>query len=201
MPPPQKAAPAIEPHRSEEIELDWKNRAESGCCSLAPAGGCGPRQRVARAMGTAATALRRVMGTGTDPTGARGSRAGQGRMEEPSSQRWHRRMEGSRPLLLPLSGSQGLQEGCSGLTAPSPMLVLQTPRGVLVSSQLQGWDVAAPASGCSQEKTGKIPTNCSLCPSLRPLSRCCKFSLVFCNLMICSQEKISLQFTKTSLLI
>lgn len=50
-------------------------------------------------------------------------------------------------------------------------------------------------------KKWKKPTKCSLCPSPCPLSGCCKFSLVFCNLMIYSQEKISLQFTKKSLLI
>lgn len=59
--------------------------------------------------------------------------------------------------------------------------------------------------GKKQKGEGKTKQNktkkCSFCPSPLLFSRCCKFSLVFCNLMINSQEKISLQFTKKSLLI
>lgn len=75
---------------------------------------------------------------------------------------------------------------------PAPVLLDRDAAAPLL--WLQPWP-AGPG------KKWKKPTKCSLCPSPCPLSGCCKFSLVFCNLMIYSQEKISLQFTKKSLLI
>lgn len=116
--------------------------------------------------------------------------------------------------------SQGVQNG-SPILAVHPPVFLRGPGGVVGSILQAPVDVSmsspsscAPGWGCcsspppaevvarrARKKRKKNPTKRSLCPSPCPLSRCCKFSLVFCNLMIYSQEKISLQFTKKSLLI
>lgn len=122
------------------------------------------------------------------PSRARGCPAVQGGWS------WHRGCR-SRPLPRP---SRGLG-AAGGLLWPHCTF----PRGSWVPSfKALGVPVSPqlPLLAAARKK-GKIPTNCSPCPSLHPLSGCCTFSLVFCNLMICSQEKISLQFTKTCLLI
>lgn len=92
--------------------------------------------------------------TARAPSSAQGSRALQGRMEEPSTD------TGWRGLILCHCRSQELQEGSSGLTAPSPMGVLgpilQAPVDVSVSSlscRAGMWQL--PTSDCSQEEKEK----------------------------------------------
>lgn len=109
---------------------------------------------------------------------------------------------------------RGLQRGSSGFAAPLPALLrvlvgsapaepLPIRPSAAASLLLRPWRAG---QGKKAKRGGKTKTKqktkkCSFCPSPLLFSRCCKFSLVFCNLMINSQEKISLQFTKKSLLI
>lgn len=109
----------------------------------------------------------------------------------------------------------GLQRGSSGFAVPLPALLrvlvgsapaepLPIRPSAAASLLLQPWRAGqgkkAKRGGKNKTKQNKTK-KCSFCPSPLLFSRCCKFSLVFCNLMINSQEKISLQFTKKSLLI
>lgn len=75
----------------------------------------------------------------------------------------------------------------------SPCCDSQVQGGVGLGLGLQ---LPSRLGGEKSRRGGGKWTECCLCPSLWLLSRCCKFSLVICNLMIYSQEKISRQFTK-----
>lgn len=109
----------------------------------------------------------------------------------------------------------GGQRGSSGFAVPLPALLrvlvgsapaepLPIHPSAAASLLLRPWQAGqgkkAKRGGKNKTKQNKTK-KCSFCPSPLLFSRCCKFSLVFCNLMINSQEKISLQFTKKSLLI
>lgn len=109
----------------------------------------------------------------------------------------------------------GSAESSSGFAAPPPALLrvlvgsapaepLPVRPSAAASLLLRPWRAGqgkkAKRGGKNKTKQNKTK-KCSFCPSPLLFSRCCKFSLVFCNLMINSQEKISLQFTKKSLLI
>lgn len=68
-----------------------------------------------------------------------------------------------------------------------PHLCAVTPRCRGSSGWSWGWGCSSPnkPNGEKSKRGGKW-TECCLCPSLWLLSRCCKFSLVICNLMIYS---------------
>lgn len=143
------------------------------------------------------------------------ARGGGGHRSSPPAAPQQPQCSGAKPCGGFSPAPRGLQRGSSGFAVPLPALLhvlvgsapaetLPTHPSAAASLLLWPWRAGqgkkAKRGGKNKTKQNKTK-KCSFCPSPLLFSRCCKFSLVFCNLMINSQEKISLQFTKKSLLI